>query len=500
MSGVILELISTGIIKGFIWFPVVLVAGLYLKFQKSIDVSIDGVITLVMISYLAAYNYSSSFIFALTISMITSLLLYTIRTALIQYLKIEDVLCGVLLTLVLQSLSVNLIGESLTYENDIDFDFKNTLVVSISFLVILTSIIFSSTFFKEISSKVGNKLFNSFISFTQSRFLFGWLAALITSIASLNFTSFKESVVSYSGFDFLVTGLSSFLVADVLLTSLCKLSFSKKIQNVIIHVIFVSLFGAIFFQVLSRFVIYFTDSPTLWKLILGVAIFLFIGDFKDILKIGERGDQIQPIGNALALSGVSIKFDSEYILDSIQGKFEVGINIIRGENGVGKSTLMKSIACLLIPDNGSIIYNDRAISEKDCFYLSQNPLDNFNVGQSIMYQIEATLNRGKVFRRQEYKKRPLSSYLDKYPNEISGGQKQSILMEFCKLYDAPIIIADEPTSGLDESNLELFKQFLALQLNKGKIIIIATHDNRLFDQEQYTYFKLERNELRKCKN
>jgi len=77
------------------------------------------------------------------------------------------------------------------------------------------------------------------------------------------------------------------------------------------------------------------------------------------------------------------------------------------------------------------------------------------------------------------KKVGLSSRINHYPSELSGGENQRIAIARALINDPDIILADEPTGSLDSDNAKLIFKILFNLKNKNRIIIFATH-NRYF--------------------
>mgnify|MGYP000141841100 FL=1 len=73
----------------------------------------------------------------------------------------------------------------------------------------------------------------------------------------------------------------------------------------------------------------------------------------------------------------------------------------------------------------------------------------------------------------------LSIYKDRHPMSLSGGQKQRTAIGVAALRDSEVIIFDEPTSGLDYKNMESVAKILRTLSQRGKAILVISHDNEL---------------------
>ncbi len=168
------------------------------------------------------------------------------------------------------------------------------------------------------------------------------------------------------------------------------------------------------------------------------------------------------------------------------------INLITGNSGVGKSTLLNIIGCLLRPDKGQLITGKNEYNlKKDNLsnyrlnsfsYLFQdfNLLPEFNVYENLLlpsYINKLDLNETKLH-IEEY-----MSYIDikhlkySYPESLSHGEKQRVAMLRCLLGGKKIILADEPTGNLDEINTKLLLE-LILNINRKLeyTFVITSHD------------------------
>ena len=83
----------------------------------------------------------------------------------------------------------------------------------------------------------------------------------------------------------------------------------------------------------------------------------------------------------------------------------------------------------------------------------------------------------------------LESIKNKYPNQISGGEAQRVSLIRSIIHNPLCIIADEPTANLDKDNLYIMIELIqSLKINYNKSFIISTHDNRLCDIADKSYY------------
>ena len=167
--------------------------------------------------------------------------------------------------------------------------------------------------------------------------------------------------------------------------------------------------------------------------------------------------------------------------------------ILLGVNGIGKSTLLKTLCGLLDPISGTITYeernifttppNERAkiisgvftsrdfdpyISVREFITLGRYPYTNW-LG-SLTGSDEAMID-------QALRTLGLMHLADKKVHQISDGERQKTLIAKALAQDTPVIIMDEPTAFLDYKNkAELLDTIRKLASEQNKIIIVSTHD------------------------
>ena len=191
---------------------------------------------------------------------------------------------------------------------------------------------------------------------------------------------------------------------------------------------------------------------------------------------------------------------------------------IMGESGSGKTTLLNILAALDRPTSGQVLLNGRALSdirEKDMaafrrthlgfVFQDFNLLDTFSLKDNILLPLVLA---GREYPEMERALRPLAQRLEieplieKFPYEVSGGQKQRCAVARALITAPQIVLADEPTGALDsraaDQLLDLFGQINA----EGQTILMVTHSVKaasharrvLFLRDGEVYHQLYRGE------
>ena len=175
---------------------------------------------------------------------------------------------------------------------------------------------------------------------------------------------------------------------------------------------------------------------------------------------------------------------------------------IIGRSGSGKSTLTDLIACLIIPQKGDLkfgsysssIYSLRSIRNR-ISYVSQQPLIfNASVFDNVSY-FNPSASKEEVFKA--CKAANADKFINNLPNKydeilsesganLSGGEKQRIMLARVFLKDSDIIILDEATSSVDfESEREINDALEFITKNKKKTVIIIAHSMRTIRNVDY---------------
>lgn len=167
---------------------------------------------------------------------------------------------------------------------------------------------------------------------------------------------------------------------------------------------------------------------------------------------------------------------------------------IMGESGSGKTTLLNILATLDSPTGGTVTLGGKNFSEisereKAAFrrdnlgfvFQDFNLLDTFSLRDNIFLPLVLS---GKNYQYMEKRLRPLAgrlgitNLLDKFPYEVSGGQKQRAAVARALIGDPQILLADEPTGALDSKSSEGLLRLFSEVNASGQTILMVTHSVR----------------------
>ena len=188
----------------------------------------------------------------------------------------------------------------------------------------------------------------------------------------------------------------------------------------------------------------------------------------------------------LKVDNLSLGYNGNVVFRGLNFEVDDGDFIcVVGPNGSGKTTLMKGILGLLHPMSGKIRFDE--LRQKFIGYMPQETLVDPNFPASVFeIVLSGTLNRdGGSFYGTEAKADAVSSLKmlgieklkDKSFTELSGGQRQKVLLARALVATKKLLILDEPSNNLDKkSKKELYEIIKRLNTEQKIAIMMVTHD------------------------
>lgn len=190
----------------------------------------------------------------------------------------------------------------------------------------------------------------------------------------------------------------------------------------------------------------------------------------------------------LQAGGISHFYKNDIALDNVNFEANKGDFIaIVGESGSGKSTLLSILSSLLRPSKGELFFEGKAytlIKDIDAFRQKEVGFIfqfHYLIGYlTILENIKlAAINKKSSYIDTLFKQCGIEAIKDKYPDEISGGQRQRAAIVRALVNSPKIIFADEPTGNLDSHNSQNIYALFKTLSKSGTTIIIATHDRKV---------------------
>jgi len=184
----------------------------------------------------------------------------------------------------------------------------------------------------------------------------------------------------------------------------------------------------------------------------------------------------------ISIQNINKKFGKLQVLNNINLEFNKGECIaLIGPNGCGKTTLIKSILGMVLPDSGTILCNGSNI--KNAYLYRQNigympqigryP-DTMTIGQ-IIEMIKQIRNTTDTLDEELLLGFRLHEMYEKKMRTLSGGTTQKVSAVLAFLFNPDVLILDEPTAGLDPLASEILKEKIIKEKQKGKLILITSH-------------------------
>ena len=200
---------------------------------------------------------------------------------------------------------------------------------------------------------------------------------------------------------------------------------------------------------------------------------------------------------------ITLKDVSKSYVEGVPALADVNIQIEEGEfvfvvgdSGSGKSTLIKLLLKELEPTSGSIIINDKILSEISrrqvprfrrnigCVFQDFRLLKDRNVYENVAFAQRIISAPARSIKEKVPKMLSLVGLAAKYkskPNQLSGGEQQRVAIARALINEPKILLADEPTGNLDANNAwEIMK--LLDEINKrGTTVLVVSHNMEIVE-------------------
>lgn len=163
------------------------------------------------------------------------------------------------------------------------------------------------------------------------------------------------------------------------------------------------------------------------------------------------------------------------------------ITAVLGPNGSGKTTMIKSILGLVIPDDGEILFQNKSVLKgwsyrQEISYLPQIARFPENLKVKELISLIEDIRNKKGNSSDLIKIFELDKFLNKKLRQLSGGTRQKVNLLLTFMFDCPVYILDEPTSGLDPIALIRLKDLIMEKKSQGKTFLITTHIMNLVEE------------------
>ena len=185
----------------------------------------------------------------------------------------------------------------------------------------------------------------------------------------------------------------------------------------------------------------------------------------------------------LEVKNVKKNFGTKLAVDNLS--FEInkpGAFGLLGTNGAGKTTTIRMILGIIKKDNGTILWDGKEVSRKHVKF-GYLPEERGIYPKTKVYDQLMYFAKLKGMKKQEadesikywLKRLELEEYTYLQAEKLSKGNQQKVQFITAVMHDPELIVLDEPFSGLDPVNTEILKNVMIDLINKGKYIIMSSH-------------------------
>lgn len=212
------------------------------------------------------------------------------------------------------------------------------------------------------------------------------------------------------------------------------------------------------------------------------------------------GGQHHPCHHTLSVSRLSAAYGRLLALEDVSFEAHCGHTLaLIGPNGAGKSTLIKTLAQLISPLSGEILWNGQAISRfpHEIAYLPQRSEVNWAFPLTVRDLVQmgrypslgvwrAVTQHDTDIINKALNTLDLENLQHRQIGALSGGQQQRAFLARALAQEAHILLLDEPFTGLDQRGTEALATLLRTLADEGRLIIASHHDLNtaadIFDQ------------------
>ncbi|MGN0368083.1 MAG: metal ABC transporter ATP-binding protein [Wujia sp.] len=184
---------------------------------------------------------------------------------------------------------------------------------------------------------------------------------------------------------------------------------------------------------------------------------------------------------------LSLGYEGKVLIQNLDFQVEKGDYLcIMGENGIGKTTLIKTVLGLIKPIKGEVIYGD-GLKNNEIGYLPQHTIVQRDFPASVQEIVLSGcqgLRGSRPFYSKEEKqlakmnmeKMDISNLAKRCYRELSGGQQQRVLLARALCATQKVLLLDEPVAGLDPGAMSNMYRLIRRLNEEGVTIIMISHD------------------------
>ena len=209
----------------------------------------------------------------------------------------------------------------------------------------------------------------------------------------------------------------------------------------------------------------------------------------------------------LQIKGLNTYYGESHILRDVDMNINQGEMICRiGRNGVGKTTLLKSLIGLLTPRRGEIIFNGDLVNRKKPHQRARSGIGYVPQGREIIpyLTVEENLQLGlealpgglakhKKIDELVYELFPvLKQFLDRKGGDLSGGQQQQLAIARALLGKPKLLLLDEPTEGIQPNIVQDIESAVKRIISETGVGVLLVEQHLHFVRQADRYYAMQR--------
>jgi ABC-type Fe3+/spermidine/putrescine transport system ATPase subunit len=195
----------------------------------------------------------------------------------------------------------------------------------------------------------------------------------------------------------------------------------------------------------------------------------------------------------IKLENITFAYGEKRVVSGLDMNVETGkITCLLGSSGCGKTTILRLIAGLEIPDDGKIFLENDPVSVEGRLMVPPHKRNTGFIFQDLALWPHFTVFKNVAFGLKERKVKnvdekveemlsffDLTDQVEKYPHQLSGGQKQLVAIARSLVLEPRVLLMDEPLSGLDvKRKRKILEHIAGLKERFNLTIVYVTHDHR----------------------
>lgn len=215
--------------------------------------------------------------------------------------------------------------------------------------------------------------------------------------------------------------------------------------------------------------------------------------------------------SVIDFNNVTVSYERQTVLDKVSFTLGNGeFAYLIGQTGAGKSSFLRLIYRDLVPDTGHVQvadYNVTTMSKKEVPYLRRRLgivfqdfqlLPDRTVYENVAFSMQVTGAKNSYIKQRVLEVLGmvgLSHKRKNMPNDLSGGEKQRVVIARSLANEPRILLADEPTGNLDPEASASIMELLERINNRGMAVLMVTHDYDTVRQYPYRTLKLKNGKI-----